>query len=362
MKRTRIFTAGVVLLCAVQAVTAQVRHEIHFPDLPDWRTLKCDLHTHTVFSDGVVWPTERIDEAWREGLDVIAITDHIEYQPHKQDLPTNHNRPHELAVGRARERDILLIRGAEITRDTPPGHYNAIFLSDVSSLEIEDFYAVFEEAQRQQAFVFWNHPGWQGSERGQWGEHQARLFENKQLHGIEICNGGSYYAYAYELALEKKLTLIGNSDIHDPSLETGRTRTPTEHRTLTLVFAKEKTIEAVREALFAGRTAVWHQNRLIGREPEMAAMFSACVRISPTHHRAGNRAWVKIENRCELDIELQRVGEVGPGRIKLPARATSLLRIDAPTEALSAGLSYRATNFLLGPDKPLSVMLAIPEQ
>jgi hypothetical protein len=362
MRRATTFLTALILLCALPAATAQVRHEIHFPDLPDYRTLKCDLHTHTVFSDGVVWPTVRVDEAWRQGLDVIAITDHIEYQPHKQDLPTNHNRPHELAAGRARERGILLIRGAEITRDTPPGHHNAIFLSDVSPLEVQDFYAVFDEAQRQQAFVFWNHPGWQGSERGQWGEHQARLFENKRLHGIEICNGGSYYAYAHGLALEKKLALIGNSDIHDPSLETGRTRTPTEHRTLTLVFAQERTIEALREALFAGRTAVWHQNRLIGREPEMAAMFSACVRVSPPHHRTGSKVWVKIENRCELDIELQRVGEVGPGRIKLPARATSLLRIDAPPEGLSAGLPYRATNFLTGPDQPLSVKLVVAER
>ena len=362
MRRATAFLTALILLCTLPAATAQVRHEIHFPDLPDYRTLKCDFHTHTVFSDGVVWPTVRIDEAWRQGLDVIAITDHLEYQPHKQDLPTNHNRPYELVAGRARERGILLIRGAEITRDTPPGHHNAIFLSDVSPLETEDFYAVFDEAQRQQAFVFWNHPGWQGAERGTWGEWQAKLYEKKQLHGIEICNGGSYYAYAHGLALEKKLALVGNSDIHDPSLETERTRTPTEHRTLTLVFANEKTIEGLREALFAGRTAVWYQNQLIGREPELAAMFSACIRGNPPHHRAGNRVWVKIENRCELDIELQRVGDVGPGRIKLPARATALVRIDAPAEALSAGLPYRATNFLIGPDQPLSVKLVVPDR
>jgi hypothetical protein len=94
----------------------------------------------------------------------------------------------------------------------------------------------------------------------------------------------------------------------------------------------------------------------------MAAMFSACVRVSPPHHRTGSKVWVKIENRCELDIELQRVGEVGPGRIKLPARATSLLRIDAPPEGLSAGLPYRATNFLTGPDQPLSVKLVVAER
>ena len=70
----------------------QSRREIHFPDILGYKTLKCDLHMHTVFSDGLVWPTARVDEAWREGLDAISITDHIEYQPHKKDIPTNHNR------------------------------------------------------------------------------------------------------------------------------------------------------------------------------------------------------------------------------------------------------------------------------
>ena len=53
----------------------------HFqiPDIPGYYTLKSDLHMHTVFSDGVVWPHIRVDEAIAEGLDVISITDHVEY-------------------------------------------------------------------------------------------------------------------------------------------------------------------------------------------------------------------------------------------------------------------------------------------
>lgn len=59
--------------------------------------MKCNLHTHTVFSDGLVRPTVRIDEAYREGLDVIAITEHIEYRPHEEDVKANHNRSYEVA-------------------------------------------------------------------------------------------------------------------------------------------------------------------------------------------------------------------------------------------------------------------------
>ena len=43
--------------------------------------LSTDLHIHTVFSDGAVWPSIRVEEARREGLDLIAMTEHLEYQP-----------------------------------------------------------------------------------------------------------------------------------------------------------------------------------------------------------------------------------------------------------------------------------------
>jgi hypothetical protein len=62
---------------------ANVRKEISIPGFDQYQTLKCDFHIHTVFSDGHVWPTMRVTEAWQEGLDAISITDHIEYRPHK---------------------------------------------------------------------------------------------------------------------------------------------------------------------------------------------------------------------------------------------------------------------------------------
>lgn len=66
----------------------EIREEINFPDILNYTTLKGDFHMHSVFSDGNVWPNQRVDEAWREGYDVIALTDHIEYQPKKR-LPKN---------------------------------------------------------------------------------------------------------------------------------------------------------------------------------------------------------------------------------------------------------------------------------
>ena len=79
MKKSSII--GVLILCFAFWGKAQVRNEIHVPDPEGYRTLKCDFHIHTVFSDGLVWPTVRVDEAYREGLDAIALTEHLEYLP-----------------------------------------------------------------------------------------------------------------------------------------------------------------------------------------------------------------------------------------------------------------------------------------
>ena len=108
------------------------RQIVQIPDVGGFQTLKCDFHMHTVFSDGHVWPSVRVQEAWQEGLDVISITDHVEYAPHKSDVKVNHNRAWELAKDLAAENNLLFIKGTEITRSTPPGHFNAIFIGDAS--------------------------------------------------------------------------------------------------------------------------------------------------------------------------------------------------------------------------------------
>lgn len=53
------------------------------------------------FSDGKVWPDQRVNEAWNEGLDVIAITDHIEYRPNKEIVKGDFNTSYEIAKNEA---------------------------------------------------------------------------------------------------------------------------------------------------------------------------------------------------------------------------------------------------------------------
>jgi histidinol phosphatase-like PHP family hydrolase len=189
------------------------------PDIPGYVTLKCDFHSHTVFSDGNVWPTQRVGEAWRDGLDALAITDHIEYQPRKQYIPTDHNAAWRIVKTAAEDYNLILVHGAEITRSMPPGHLNALFIQDADSLDKPDFMQVIEAAVKQGAFIQYNHPGWTSQQP----DGIPRLYPvhldliaKGWLHGIEYFNEYETYrnAAVLEMCREHKLAVMGNSDVH----------------------------------------------------------------------------------------------------------------------------------------------------
>jgi 3',5'-nucleoside bisphosphate phosphatase len=249
MKTSRVAFIFLVVVCVFSLSSGRD----YFQDIPGYKTLIGDFHTHTVFSDGLVWPTVRVDEAYREGIDVLVISDHVESTPWKNDVKVDHDRSHEVAFELAREKNVLLIKGVEITRDTPPGHYNTIYINDANLLDTPEFIEVMEAASEQNAFVLWNHHEWKGEELGLWTDLQTEMHERNLLHGMEVANGAedSFSPRAFQWCLDKKLTMFGNSDVHQPWIDYNYTAK--KHRTLTLVFAKERTIESVREALFDGR-------------------------------------------------------------------------------------------------------------
>jgi hypothetical protein len=235
-------TAALVLLCA-GAVAAQERDPLPVPDLPGLETLKADFHLHTVFSDGQVWPTVHVQEAWRDGLDVVALTDHVEYHPHAADVGTDLRRPHAVARGLAEQLGMVLIPGAEITRpvpgadsDLPVGsaHFNALFVEDPAALAAPDLHDALRAARAQGAFVFWNHPGFMGTLEPRWHAHVDEAWRQGLFQGLELVNGADFYPAAWPWIEERKLTILANSDYHVPTPPRGAG----PPRPITLVFAR----------------------------------------------------------------------------------------------------------------------------
>lgn len=358
-------------LVTVSGQNTRARTPIRIPDIPGYKTLKGDFHMHTVFSDGTVWPDIRAEEAWREGLDVIAITDHIEYQPHAEDLPTNHDRSYEIAKGRGDALGVIVIPGSEVTRSMPPGHLNALFLESVEPLDTEEWRDAIDAASKQKAFVFWNHPGWDRQQPdgiSRWYAEHTELLEKGALHGIEVVNGRDYYPEVHRWCLEKKLTMFANSDVHNP-LNLDYHVHSGDHRPVTLVFAREATLEGVREALFSQRTAVYSGRELVGEEKFLRPIFDRSVRMlaNTVSLTAKGGAVVQIQNYSDIEYTLELAKEFDelefPDELVLVPGKTVLLGMRGKGTA-SPGkktfeIPYTVKNLLVEPNVGMKVTLTV---
>ena len=331
------------------------RETVRIPDIPGYRTLKCDFHIHTVFSDGVVWPTVRVREAWEEGLDAIAITDHIEDQPSKAFIGGDHNSSYEVARPEADQMNIILIRAGEITRSMPPGHLNALFLSDVNKLDVEDPEAAVDAALEQGAFVFWNHPGWEAQQPDDtimFPIHE-RWIKEKKIHGMEVFNEKEWYPQVLKWVLDKNLAVIGNTDIHDVNehfYDVGQ-----GHRPMTLVFAGALTEESIKEALFAGRTAAWWNNEIAGKTEYLEALFLQSVQVKKAHFvDEEGMASFRICNSSDLTFIFEALDEsLDFGRVTLLPDGEQIVRLELKDNQLTIPL--KVVNFHTGMGENLAV-------
>ena len=361
-----VFAAVGAALCTTSF--AQQRTEIPFPNPPGYVTLRCDLHTHPVYSDGEVWPTVRVKEAWRNGLDAISITDHIEYLPHKDDIRIDFNRSYEIARGEADKLGVILIRGAEITRDEPHGHFNAVFTQDNTALDVEDQRDAVRIANEQGAFVFWNHPEWKRTGYDVWGDIQSDYLQSGWMKGIEVFNGVTYYENAHRWAVEKNLTILANTDVHGPigdSYDAGKGVI----RTLTLVFAAERSEDAIQDALLARRTVGFSRDVLVGEDQWARPLFEGAVQVmqpSVTLRSKGERL-VPVHNACAAGFDLAAAGQVDgltfPQSVRLPAGQTAMLRLKGDGSVASGtknvALPYTVKNVWIAPGEGLPVTLNV---
>ena len=402
---------------------------IEFPDTAQYKTLALDLHTHSVFSDGHVWPTIRVEEAQRDGLQGVAITEHLEWQPHIADIPHgDRNRSFEEASRAAATLDLAVIPGVEITRLGDPGHINAVFVKDANPL-VEQRHAqtyvegtvfatqeealaasvqnaeifrgahqiqyegkaawapfvdpqtyftlvnyqhavargaesVVEAANEQGAFLFWNHPDF-ASTKAPLNKFHAKAVKKGWLHGIEIANGDRYYPNAHRLALKHDLALIGVSDVHDLIAWDYRPDAAEQpgHRPVTLIFATEDSPEAMREALFARRTAVFWKDSLMARPAEMTPLLESIVQLTQVRETSWgivatlqntSSALIRLRNDTGLPLRDR------PQSFELPPLGTIEVSFNMDKPKASQVLNFAVINAFVAPNKPAKLVLRQP--
>ena len=315
------------------------RVEMVLPQVRGFNIYKADLHNHTIFSDGSVTPEFRIQEAWHDGLDVIAVTEHVEYRPYEGKMmnfltgyvPKNVksansnvirseatdagilsdlNYPVKLYQAAAKAYGITVIPGAEITREpTVIGHYNALFTKDNNTIYAKDPMQSIRNAKAQGAIVMQNHPGWRRTTLDMM-EFEEKVYAANLIDGIEIVNGGEFYPRAITRAQKNKFFMASNTDIHGSTAE-DYVLGGNGHRNMTFIFAQENTLEALREALEARRTLAYSHGTLAGEESLLVDLFKASVATKVIQKAANGSKTVQLTNNSSIKYTL-RFGNANP--------------------------------------------------
>lgn len=392
-----LFSLNIYMHGSVNSFKSGQDRSIEFPDTENYLTITSDLHTHSVFSDGHVWPNIRVAEAMKDKLDAIAITEHLEYQPHIRYIPNkNRNIAFLEAKKAAEESDLIVIAGSEITREMPPGHLNAVFIKDANTLfnidesllpearrrmseavnvedlsdeelEVADQYALgnlyspfeaLEEAKRQGAFIFWNHPMW-GSQANdgisRLTEMHKQMIAKDLIHGIEVVNTNEYSEEALQIALDNNLAIIGTSDVHE-LIEWDYDSSKNEHRPVTLILSEERNQNSIKEALLDRRTIVFYKNKLIGKEENLVPLLNSILGFKSLSYR-GNTSILRVEisNNSSSDMTLKNLSAYNFSRsddyIFIPKNEKKTIMVKTLEAIKAVELKFEILNSITAPKK-----------
>ena len=308
--------------------------------LPQVDGLNCytaDLHAHTIFSDGELSPEERVKEAWCDGLDILAITDHIEtrrqernmlkflkgYSPEKKGFePINTrvsrgkhadergivsdlNFSTELARQTAKSYpELTIIKGAEISREPVHiGHYCALFTTDNNAIYSRDDAEAIRNARAQGAIITHNHPGWERTSCDMT-EFHKKVYGEGLIDGVEITNGTSFYPEIVGRCIDKKLYMVSATDIH---ATTNYYNKQNFYRNMTLIFAKDKSEKSLKKAFLSQKTLGYCGGYIIGEESLLAKFFQASVKA---HYVGAAKKGIKVSlsNQTSFDYLLKYDG------------------------------------------------------
>src|SRR5690606_7080727 len=156
-------------------------------------------------------------------------------------------------------------------------------------------------------------------------------------------------------ALDRNLTIIGNTDIHNLIAHDYNIGQEGVHRTMTLVMARDKSAGSIREALDAGRTVAWSSKYLFGKEENVRDLANACIEVTSSFHEKTNAntnkvtKYYEIKNNSDLYFELVLKEGNGTQRIVLYPESTQILT--APAGQIK--LSYEIVSTFIRSDKHL---------
>ena len=335
------------------ASKAPCRKVFTLPVVNGYNIYLADLHTHSAYSDGSVLPKFRIAEAWQDGLDIIAITEHIEYRPAEKafyeylkkytaveynkekgiNIPmVDLNTAVNVAATEGENYDILVIPGSEITRNgTTVGHFNALFTTDNNLIYDEDPVQAIRNAQAQGALVMHNHPGWRKTSLD-FTDTEKIAYEEGLIDGVEVMNGSEFYPGIIDRVQERGLFIAANSDIHGATAVDYRLTG--SDRPMTLVLARDKSMESIREALESNRTIALGYGELCGEEGLLAELFKASITFDELNVTEKNKV-LQLTNKTSIPYLIQLEGK---NPVHIEPHSAVRMTIDKNTKMLKMSI------------------------
>ncbi len=349
------------------------RQELHFPAVGGWKILKAEFHVHTIYSDGQVTPEVRVLEAWRDGIDVLGISDHAEHIDVA--LPQHKERSYGRAKDLAGRLGLQLILTSEIStiaqvkRPLRNSDFIVTLLSDEQALS-RAYPDAMAQASKQNAITIWAHPG------AEWNEHSRSVLNAGTLHGIEIYNshvswsrsrglesvrGAWMWPHAMEWAERHELAVFAGSDAHWP-IDLMTRGEPGGRRPMTLILSTGSDSNAIREAILERRTVAWFGEMLWGPRHSLEGLVRACVSVVRLEPNAAVRPKfaVGVTNACPLPFNLLPRAESADlkfkaGEMDIPPQATLSLPLSTSDDNLPKSFRVELTfaNVYTGPGNPL---------
>ena len=331
--------------------------KIDLPQVNGFNAYTADLHMHTIYSDAEVSPEMRVMEAYMEGVDILAITDH---HPHpRRDRGSNDmNIAYDCAAKAAKNLDIKIIRGFEITGSEPVGHINVLFTGDLNKYILDGRFGpeecdrILEIARSEDAFITTNHPGWP-DQNSDLSDYIIGHIQDGTIGAIEVFNSKEFYPLAIDHALRYKLAMFACTDSHYPTYMYFDQQN--NHRDMTIIFAKDKSDEAIKEALRARRTLAWANNMVCGEEALLTEFLKASIQPVFVRELEGGKVHFRLFNSSSVPFYLST--EDNTENIYLPAGGyAESIRSKSSTENV-----FQADNLYCGskahPAFPLSFLL-----
>jgi hypothetical protein len=178
--------------------------------------------------------------------------------------------------------------------------------------------------------------------------------------GVEIANYNTFYEEAFQLAIDHDLAFIGNSDIHGV-VEWGYDAPEYGHRTVTLVFADEKSEQAIKDALEDQRTAVWFKNTLIGREKYLVPLIEES--LTAVHDEESRGITLHIENNSDANYILENTSDYSfhnyPGIIMVKPHESLMVQVKSAEKLKDFDLTFKVLNALMAPGKHPEINLSV---